>query len=302
MLGRSTPQARRVAHDYLLLILQQAIGSSTHLVAQHVLTQLAPVATLFWRSLFAAVAALGWLVHRSHASRLLRLSSFREKLLLLLLGALAVPLNQWCFLAGVRRTAAANASLLYALTPLWTLLLSWAGGQERPTLRKVLGIGCALIGTAFVLFEKELRFGAEHVVGNLLLLCASVAWAAFTVLSQRLSLRYGASAVTACSMFTGWLLYLPLWLLNGAPTQLQQLHALLWAELLYMGLITSGVGYLLWLLPLRHMEASRVAVFSTLQPILTTLAAIPLFGFAPSAAFILGGMLILAGVVVTQME
>ncbi len=283
-----------------MLILHQAIGSSTHLVAQHALQELIPTAALFWRGLFAAGIALGWLLWRNHLQRMLRLLSCSERLRLLLLGLLAVPLNQWCFFAGVRLTAAANASLLYALTPVWTLSFSWILGRERLSFRKALGLGLALLGVGIVLGEKEFALGSAHMVGNLLLLTASLAWAAFTVLGQSLSLRYGALPSTAASMVAGWLLYVPLWLALGAPLQLERINGLLWAELAYMGIVTSGIGYLLWLIPLRHLQASKVAVFSTLQPIFTTLAAIPLFGFELSAEFLLGGVLILAGIVLTQ--
>lgn len=300
MLGSTTPQTRRAAGDSLLLTLQQVIGSSTHVVAQHALSQLLPPTVLFWRSLFAATAALLWLLRHRHLQRLFHLAPPSDMLQLLLLGALAVPLNQWCFFAGVRLTTAANASLLYALTPVWALLLSWLLHQERITRPKVLGILLSFTGVLFVLAEKEFAFGPHHTLGNLLLLCASLAWASFTVLSRRLALRYGALPTTAVSMLTGWLLYLPIWFLLGAPLQFAQLTPILWAELLYMGIVTSGIGYFLWLVPLRHMEPSRVAIFSTLQPVFTTVVTIPLFGFAPTPAFLLGGLLIIAGVILTQ--
>lgn len=283
-----------------MLILQQAIGSSTHLIAQHALQALLPAAALFWRGFFAAGAALGRLLWRNHLRRMLALLSRSEKLRLLLLGVLAVPLNQWCFFTGVQLTAAANASLFYALTPVWTLLLSWRLRQERLSAWKLGGIGLALLGVGSVLTEKEFAFGAAHLTGNLLLLTASLAWAAFTVLSQPLSLRYGALPITAASMVAGWLSYMPLWLLLGAPLQLEHMSPTLWGELAYMGIITSGIGYLLWLIPLRHLETSKVAIFSTLQPVFTTLAAIPLFDFTLTLGFLLGGVLILAGVVLTH--
>lgn len=301
MLGSPTPKAHRVAGDIAVLILQQAIGSSTHLIAQHALQTLTPAAALFWRGLFAATVALGWLLWRNHLHRMGSLLSGAEYRRLLLLGLLAVPLNQWCFFTGVRLTAAANASLFYALTPVWTLALSYFLGQEGLSGRKLLGIGLALLGVGSVLAEKELAFGTTHLTGNLLLLSASLAWAAFTVLSQPFSLRYGAIPTTAVSMVIGWLSYLPLWLALGAPLQLEYMNPPLWGELVYMGVVTSGIGYLLWLLPLRHLATSKVAIFSTLQPVFTTLAAIPLFGFVLTPGFLLGGALIALGVIVTQL-
>lgn len=300
MLGSPTPQTRPATGIYALLILQQFIGSSTHLVAQHALHQLLPATALFWRALLAALTSLFWLLPGHHWQKILRSSSSRDYFGFVLLGALAVPLNQWGFFTGVRLTAAANASLLYALTPVWTAVLSRLLHRERFPRTKIIGILSAVTGVVFVLVEKDFAFGPQHSLGNLLLLCASLTWALFTVLSQYYALHYGALPTTALSMLIGGILSLPLWYVLGAPLQLEQLTLTLWAELLYMGTVTSVLGYALWLIPLRYLELSRVAIFATLQPVLTTAAAIPLFGFTPTAPFLLGALLILTGVVLTQ--
>jgi drug/metabolite transporter (DMT)-like permease len=287
--------------DYLLLTLQQLIGSSTHLVAKRVVSQLSPELSLFWRSLIAALSSMAWLLYENHRTALLHQLRLRQVVLLLVLGLLAVPLNQWCFLAGVRLSTPANASLMYALTPVWTLLLSTALHQERLTALKLTGVLLAVGGVVLVLWEEAPLPSSSTTLGNWLLLLASWAWALYTVLSQRVAMQLGALKTTALSMVLGWMLYLPLWAALGAELGLELLSPSLVLELLYMGVVTSGIGYLLWVAVLQRLEASKVAVFATLQPVLTTLAAIPLFGFVPSFPFLLGGMAILAGMLLTQL-
>jgi len=301
MLGSSTLKTRGAVGDYLLLTLQQLIGSSTHLVAKRVVSQLSPELSLFWRSLIAALSSMAWLLYENHRTALLHQLRLRQVVLLLVLGLLAVPLNQWCFLAGVRLSTPANASLMYALTPVWTLLLSSALHQERLTALKLTGVLLAVGGVALVLWEEAPLPSSSTTLGNWLLLLASWAWALYTVLSQRVAMQLGALKTTALSMVLGWMLYLPLWAALGAELGLELLSPSLVLELLYMGVVTSGIGYLLWVAALQRLEASKVAVFATLQPVLTTLAAIPLFGFVPSLPFLLGGMAILAGMLLTQL-
>jgi len=301
MLGSSTLKTRGAVGDYLLLTLQQLIGSSTHLVAKRVVSQLSPELSLFWRSLIAALSSMAWLLYENHRTALLHQLRLRQVVLLLVLGLLAVPLNQWCFLAGVRLSTPANASLMYALTPVWTLLLSSALHQERLTALKLTGVLLAVGGVVLVLWEEAPLPSSSTTLGNWLLLLASWAWALYTVLSQRVAMQLGALKTTALSMVLGWMLYLPLWAALGAELGLELLSPSLVLELLYMGVVTSGIGYLLWVAVLQRLEASKVAVFATLQPVLTTLAAIPLFGFVPSLPFLLGGMAILAGTLLTQL-
>jgi drug/metabolite transporter (DMT)-like permease len=301
MLGSSTLKTRGAVADYLLLTLQQLIGSSTHLVAKRVVSQLSPELSLFWRSLIAALSSMAWLLYENHRTALLHQLRLRQVVLLLVLGLLAVPLNQWCFLAGVRLSTPANASLMYALTPVWTLLLSSALHQERLTALKLTGVLLAVGGVVLVLWEEAPLPSSSTTLGNWLLLLASWAWALYTVLSQRVAMQLGALKTTALSMVLGWMLYLPLWAALGAELGLELLSPSLVLELLYMGVVTSGIGYLLWVAVLQRLEASKVAVFATLQPVLTTLAAIPLFGFVPSFPFLLGGTAILAGMLLTQL-
>jgi drug/metabolite transporter (DMT)-like permease len=301
MLGSPTLKTRGAVADYLLLTLQQLIGSSTHLVAKRVVSQLSPELSLFWRSLIAALSSMAWLLYENHRTALLHRLRLRQVVLLLVLGLLAVPLNQWCFLAGVRLSTPANASLMYALTPVWTLLLSSALHQERLTALKLTGVLLAVGGVVLVLWEEAPLPSSSTTLGNWLLLLASWAWALYTVLSQRVAMQLGALKTTALSMVLGWMLYLPLWAALGAELGLELLSPSLVLELLYMGVVTSGIGYLLWVAVLQRLEASKVAVFATLQPVLTTLAAIPLFGFVPSFPFLLGGTAILAGMLLTQL-
>jgi drug/metabolite transporter (DMT)-like permease len=301
MLGSPTLKTRGAVADYLLLTLQQLIGSSTHLVAKRVVSQLSPELSLFWRSLIAALSSMAWLLYENHRTALLHQLRLRQVVLLLVLGLLAVPLNQWCFLAGVRLSTPANASLMYALTPVWTLLLSSALHQERLTALKLTGVLLAVGGVVLVLWEEAPLPSSSTTLGNWLLLLASWAWALYTVLSQRVAMQLGALKTTALSMVLGWMLYLPLWAALGAELGLELLSPSLVLELLYMGVVTSGIGYLLWVAVLQRLEASKVAVFATLQPVLTTLAAIPLFGFVPSFPFLLGGTAILAGMLLTQL-
>jgi drug/metabolite transporter (DMT)-like permease len=69
-----------------------------------------------------------------------------------------------------------------------------------------------------------------------------------------------------------------------------------WARLGYLGVITSVISYLLWYFALSRLEASRVAVFSNLQPVFTAVAALVLLQEPIHWELVVGGALVLAGV------
>ena len=73
-----------------------------------------------------------------------------------------------------------------------------------------------------------------------------------------------------------------------------------WASLGYLIVFTSVVAYLAYYWALRRTEASRVAIWSNLQPVLTAGLAWAVYDERLTGAFLAGGAMVLAGVVLTE--
>lgn len=214
----------------------------------------------------------------------------------LLLGFLVVPVNQGCFLFGLARSTPSHAALLYALTPLVVLLFARKLLLEEGLVAKLAGILAAFAGVAVILLERGLRHEMALLSGDLLLLVAVVAWAAYTVLSKRLLARYDPMTVTGWSIISGTLLCLPALFLPGAIPPLASIPAGVWGAIAYLAVGTSVVAYPLWSYALRHMDASKVAITANIQPILTAALSWLLFRERFTPGFFVGAALILAGV------
>ena len=74
----------------------------------------------------------------------------------------------------------------------------------------------------------------------------------------------------------------------------------LWFVLLYMAVLPSVIGSLIYYYALIYMPASRVTAFLYLQPLLATLLAIPILGEHITIALVGGGIMVLAGVSLTE--
>lgn len=288
---------------YLLLLLQQLIASSTHIVAKNITSVLHPTTVVLFRGTFTVVALGGWyLVKRRTLPKVQR----GDIWMLLLLGFINLPVNQLCFVWGVRYTTAPNAALAYALTPVFVALALAFWKRTWPGWQRIAGIAVAFLGAFIVLVDEGAEVRQEHLLGNLMVLAASASWALYTVLGRRMVLRYGAVYATSLTFFTGLPLYVLVWLVLPIPGDFQPLGdastaAGVWMQLFYLGVITSAVGYGLWYYALSRFDAARVAVFNNLQPILTTLLALAILGTQPTLMFVIGGCVALLGVVVTQM-
>ena len=73
-----------------------------------------------------------------------------------------------------------------------------------------------------------------------------------------------------------------------------------WAAVFYMALVPSVICYLIYFYALAYMEASRLAAFSYLQPLLATVFAIFILHEHVTLALVVSGLVIFGGVYITE--
>lgn len=282
---------------YYILILQQIIASTTHIIAKNVLLSVPSPLLLVLR---ASIASLGYIVYLMFKKEKLFRIERKDILGLVILAILNIPINQFLFFISLKYTSPPNVALAYALTPAFILIIAYFFLKEKLSRLKTLGIAIALGGTLLILFEKGVNISSDNFLGNLLALSASLAWAVYTIVGKKYVIKYGAIYTTAVAMLFGLIAFLPIFFIVRPDYSIFQIDVSLWGQIFYLGLITSGVAYVLWYFALKKMEASKLAVFSNLQPILTTVMAIIFLDYTLTGYFIIGGILTIIGVIVTQ--
>ena len=277
------------------LLLQATISAGTFLVAKRALVEVPVTTLMLWRFLLTAVV-FGLLLLMLPGPAL---PPRRAVLAAVLLGLLAGPLNQGLFFAGLQRSTAAHAALLYALTPIGVYLYSVLRGLEAPSARAGVGLLLAFAGALVLLLAHGTRALSGVFVGDVLILGAVIAWVLYTAEGKAFIGEHGAVRATAWSMIAG-----ALWLAPLAPWELRP-QFILGADLvvkgsiLYLALLASVASYLLWYWALGRTDASKVAVFSNLQPVATAVAAWLVLGEPIGWEVAVGGVLVLAGVRLT---
>src|SRR5688500_12414912 len=128
---------------YFLLVFQQLLASSTHIVGQAVGKSVDPSLVLIFRACIASLAFLMIIAAKRDG-----ISDIERKdwLRIAALGVLNVPINQALFLEGLQHTSPANSALLYAMTPALVFILTLFIHREAPTKWKIVGIIMAFIG------------------------------------------------------------------------------------------------------------------------------------------------------------
>jgi drug/metabolite transporter (DMT)-like permease len=281
----------------LLMFLHSALSAGTYIAGKRALAEVSPVELALVRFVLAAA------VHAAVLVRLRPRLARRDLLGLSGLGVLAVAVNQVLFLAGLALSTPGHAALLYALTPLFVFGIEWARRTERATPQKVAGIIVAFAGTLVVLAGRGLLglAGArDALTGDLLLLGAVVAWAFYAVGGKAYAARYGGLVTGSATLVAGTLLCAPV---GAVFLHVQRFARMTPAGLVALGylvVVTSVVAWLIYYWALGRAEASRVAVWSNLQPVLTALLAWAMYGESLTAPFVGGGALVVAGVVLAE--
>jgi drug/metabolite transporter (DMT)-like permease len=259
-----------------------------------------PPATLALLGVALAALALAPLLHwparAPHAAGRLAPA---DRLRMAAMGAVGFAAAFATFHFGLERSTTTNAALLITVEPLALILLSPLVLGERLTRREALGTAVALLGSVLVVVNGVPGLTldvAPHWRGDLLLVLSGVAFASYTLIGRDLLTRLPVVPVTVWSLAWGAVATLPLAALEWA-----QGHQPRWTwpaviGVLYLSLLITGLGYLVWNWAVERVPAPRMAIFLNIQPLAGVAIGAALLGEPLTPFVVTGGILILAGV------
>lgn len=279
-----------------VLFSQQLLGAVSFSISKYGLAIIEPFAFAFYRFVIAA-AILLVITRVSKHERPIEKKDYWK---IFCLGLIIIPFNQLTYLYGQSLTGAGHAALLFATTPIWIFIMAMIHLKEKLIVRRMIGIVVAVIGVGIIMFGGAVKIGREYLIGDLIIFLAVLAWAYYTILGKPLVKKYGAFRVTAYALSFGTLLYIPFGLYAANKVDYSQVTAGAWLSVLYMAIGISVAAYVLWYWVLKHLEASRMAVFHNIQPVIASAMAYFWLGEPLGAPFIVGGLIVLAGVIVAE--
>jgi drug/metabolite transporter (DMT)-like permease len=197
---------------------------------------------------------------------------------------------------GLNFTAAGDAALLMAAIPVICLLAETVWFRQSMPWRRGLGIIVSIIGVFMVIRQAPSLGGKAQVLGDLLVLAATLCWAAYTLIGRTPN-RVPKLTLVAHQAMYGMLMLFPFALFEMGQWQKPSLIPCL--SILYLGLMCSAITYLLYNYALKALAASQVSAFLNLVPVIGVLAAVFLLGEQIQVIQIIGGAAILVGVAVS---
>jgi drug/metabolite transporter (DMT)-like permease len=207
----------------------------------------------------------------------------------------ACDLGLWT--ASLSYTTASNATLLGNTAPLWVALGTWLILKQSLTPAFWRGLAITLLGTALIMgtdFLLHPRFG----MGDAMAVFTGVFYGGYFLFTEKSRTHFDP---VSHIWLVGIGASISLFILNtvlgnpltGYPTQT-------WVVFLITAIVSQVIGYVSLAYALGYLPASVVAPTVVLQPILTTLLAIPLLGEIPTIWQGIGGAIALVGIYVVN--
>jgi len=192
----------------------------------------------------------------------------------------------------LREAPAGTAAVFLALVPLVTLGLAIAHRQERFRVLGLIGGMVAVLGVAIVFVDQ---LSADVPAHALLLFTIGVLSISEMGVVVKLIPRSDPFATNAVGMLTAAALLTVASLIGGEPWTLPTAAAT-WVAVGYLVLFGSVVLFSLFVYALEHWTASAVSYADLLLPLVTISVAATLIGERITPFFVVGGVVILAGV------
>ncbi len=179
----------------------------------------------------------------------------------------AIPFTFFAW--GERTIPSSSAAVVNATTPILTLMLTLAVHRSQVHLRLILGVLMSFAGVILVVSGRAAEEATDSgrrglALGVMLVVFASLGYSIATVLAKAKlkGIDPIGLATTQLTLASLWLL--PAALLGPHPAKIT---AASWAAITTLGLIGSGVAYLIYYSLLAHISATHVVAVTYLLPI-----------------------------------
>lgn len=206
------------------------------------------------------------------------------------------------FFTALKTTTAINSSIIAAANPIVTALLAWLFLRQKLNGKQAAGILISFVGVLLTITGANLEVFRHLSLnqGDLWMLAAVVAWAAYGVFSKSKGKDIPPLALTYYSFLVCTVILIPFVLYEQPWTFLLQVPAAAYGAVLYMSIFPSVIGYLVQQMAIKKIGPSKAAIFVNLVPLFSILLAVSLLGEQLEPIKLMTAGVIIFGVVICQ--
>ena len=273
------------------LIIASSIWGGMYVVVKTVVAVIPPL-ELVWMRYLIALVTLGIIGFLTKQNWRIKRRHFRLILAIAIIGYVISIVTQE---TGTMLSTAQMGAIITSTTPAFMVLFASLILKERFTFKKAVSVGLATIGVVIIVGVDTLD--VSNMLGGVSLTVAALTWALMSVLVKKIPDNYSQIVVTAYSALIAVVVLTPFviprlpaidWNEFAEPT--------IWGGLLYLGIISTSLAFMLWNRGLQMLNASSGGIFFFFQPLVGALLGWILLGETLSSTFWIGTVFIFLGV------
>ena len=287
------------AKGYLLALSATLLWSTTFPLARLIAFTMSPVELAFWRWLFtfSCMLPFGFVAVKNNLPALKR--------------------NwKWIFVAGVagfsmysvlmfeagRTTDATNMSLIAATAPVFMAFFAVAFLHERLSLPQISGLVIAVTGVLVLVLKGEFHRIANlsFTIGDLWMLLAASLFAVYSILVRKRPGTMPQKALMTAMLAFGFFALCPFMTVQAMSPSYRFPDSQTLLIILYIALIPTLIGYLLWNRSVDHIGAARAGIVYYSIPLFSSFEAVIFLHETVSTPQIIGGFLIIGGILLSS--
>ena len=288
--GRQNTGKTRNMFSYGIYVLSMLIFGTNGFLAAHISLPASQIVLL--RTLLGGAALTALVLLRGGFDR----TAIRAEARFLLLGGAVLGANWVALFEAYRLLNVSLATLIYYSGPMLVLLLSPFLFREKLTGRKITAV--FLVAVGLVCISGSIAFGGLSVRGLFVAILAALFYASLIVFNKRI-VRTPGLQTAAIELDVAFLVVLLYVLLTVGLPRPQR------AELPYiltLGLINTGLAYVLYFSGLQKLPGQSVALISYVDPVSTLLFSALLLHESLTPLQLLGAALIIGGAVFGELR
>jgi DME family drug/metabolite transporter len=196
------------------------------------------------------------------------------------------------FFAGVKATGVATGTALaIGSGPIWAGLLQTVVSRTPPPAAWWLGTLLAIAGAALLVSGNGT---GQHIdpLGVVLCLLAGLSYATYTLISKKLVTQAAPAVITLWTFTVAAVIALPVAATVAGPIASSGVG---WMVVGYLGLVATGVAFLLFSHALRHLSGATGVTLALAEPATAFVLAIVVVGERPQWGAFVGLGLLLIG-------
>ena len=228
--------------------------------------------------------------------------SWRDELVMALLGVTGGSLYFLTENASMLYTTATNTSLIVCTCPLFAMLLVAIVYRKTEHITRIQTLGSliACLGMAVVVLNGHFVLHLSPL-GDLLAFGACLCWAFYSLLMKLALQRYNSLFVTRKVFFYGLVTIIPYFIVKPGfpPMEVMLRPDVLW-NLLFLSVVASMLCYVMWNWVIGKLGAVVATNWVYFNPITTILFAWWLLHETITVWFLLGSLLIIVGMMLSD--